>query len=126
MHLKLALPTLCSCDQDITRGFQNMGIDPYILETAMGQLVWPFFEGRGLKVKKNHTCFFYFLTCTKEEEIIEPKRPILPSAGSETIYTWLYGVATANSDDSYRDPNMNNKDQGWVINLCLIIKLIRY
>ena len=42
MHLKLALPTLCSCDQDITRGFQNMGIDPYILETAMGQLVWPF------------------------------------------------------------------------------------
>ena len=126
MHLKLALPTLCSCDQDITRGFQNIGIDPYILETAMGQLVWPFFEGRGLKVKKNHTCFFYFLTCTKEEEIIESKRPILPSAGSETIYTRLYGVATANSDDPYRDPKMNNKDQGWVTNLCLIIKLIRY
>ena len=47
---------------------------------------------------------FWFapLTCTKEGEKIESKQPILPSAESETIYTLLDGVATANLDDPYR------------------------
>ena len=40
------------------------------------------------------------------------KRPTLPSAGSEKIYSRLYGVATAtaNLDDPYRNPYMNNED----------------
>ena len=43
------------------------------------------------------------------------QRPTLPSAaGLETFYSRPYGVATANSDDRYRNPN--NKDHRWVTN----------
>ena len=66
----------------------------------------------GLKVKK-HPIFGFWAsshTLIHFAKKIESKRPILTPAGSETINTRLYGVATANSDDPYRGPLMNNKD----------------
>ena len=64
----------------------------------MGQLFWSF---RGGLLTYTIDTF-----CKKNES----KRPTLPSVGSETFYTRLYGVAIANSDDQYRIPNMKNKD----------------
>ena len=85
-------------------------IDPYFWQTAAGKLFRPF---GGVKSEK--TPLFGFLASSLIQLIyfakkIESKRPTLPSAGSETIYSRLYGVVTANSDDPYRNPNMNNKD----------------
>ena len=54
---------------------------------------------------------FAFLTYTTDTfcKKNESKRPTLPSVGSETFYTRLYGVATANSDDPHRNPKMNTR-----------------
>ena len=58
-----------------------------------------------------HFWVFGFLTYTIDTfcKQIVSKRPILPPSGSETIYTRLYGVATANSDDPHRNPKMNTR-----------------
>ena len=77
----------------------------------MGQLSRPFWRGGEVK-KTPHFRVFGFLTYTTDTfcKINESKRPALLSAGSEKFYSRLYGVATANSDDPYKNQNMNNKD----------------
>ena len=103
--------SLSPCDQHTKRGLPDIRIDPYFWKTGVGQLSRPFWGGKSEK-KTPDFWVFAFLTYTTDTfcKKNESKRPILHPAGSETIYTRLYGVATANSDDPHRNPNMNNKD----------------
>ena len=102
--------SLSPCDQHTKRGLPDIRIDPYFWKTVVGQPSRPFWGGKSEKKTPNF-CFFCSLTYTTDTfcKKNESKRPTLPSVGSETFYTWLYGVATANSDDPHRKPKMNTR-----------------